>query len=271
MEITIAHTPDPDDSFMFYGMFEGKIKCNFSYKQVVKDIESLNKESVEAPYEVTAISANAFARVHDKYYLTTAGASFGISYGPIVVARNNVDLSDAVVGMPGPNTSAFLLYRMFAPEPKKFVELRFDQIVSALMKGEIDAGILIHDEQLTYQDRGLIKVYDLYEQWKKYAGDLPIPLGFNAIRKSLGRENCEKFVDDFVRSIKYGMEHESDAVQYSLQYARYQDKELETKFVRMYVNDLSIDMGEKGREALRKYYERAFKMNLLEPFEYEIL
>lgn len=271
MEITIAHTPDPDDSFMFYGMFEGKIKCNFNYKQVVKDIETLNKESFSDLYDVTAISANAFAKVSDKYYLLSAGASYGISYGPIVVAKKEVDLSKAIVGMPGVNTSAFLLYKMFAPEPKEFRELRFDRIISALESGEIDAGILIHDEQLTYQDKGLVKVLGLYDEWKKYAGDLPIPLGFNSIKKSLGKENCKKFLDDFLASIKYGMEHEEDAVEYSLQYARYQDHALEKKFVRMYVNDLSIDMGENGRKALNLYYDRAIKRGLLDKFDYEII
>lgn len=271
MEITVAHTPDPDDSFMFYAMFEGKIKCNFEYRQVVKDIETLNKEAYDAPYEVTALSANAYAHVHDRYYLTTAGSSFGISYGPIVVSRKKVDLSECVVGMPGPNTSAYLLYRMFGPEPKAFKEERFDRIVSAIESGEVDAGILIHDEQLTYQDKGLLKVMDIYEKWREYAGDLPIPLGFNAISKSLSREDCGKFVDDFVRSIRYAMEHEDEAVEYSLQYARYRDHALEKKFVRMYVNDLSIDMGETGRQALRKYYDRAFSMKLLEPFEPEIV
>ncbi len=271
MEITIAHTPDPDDSFMFYGMLEGKIKCNFTYKQVVKDIETLNKEAFDAPYEVTALSANAYAHVHDRYYLTTAGASFGISYGPIVVSRKDVDLSESVIGMPGPNTSAFLLYRMFGPEPKGFREVRFDKIVSAIESGEVDAGILIHDEQLTFQDKGLVKILDLYDKWKAYAGDLPIPLGFNAISKSLSREDCTKFIEDFVTSIKYGMEHEEEAVKYAMQYARYQDFALEKKFVRMYVNDLSLDMGDKGREALRMYYDRAFKMGLLEPFELEIV
>lgn len=271
MEITIAHTPDPDDSFMFYGMLEGKIKCNFTYNQVVKDIETLNKEAFEAPYEVTALSANAYAQVHDKYYLTTAGASFGISYGPIVVSKEKVDLSQSIIGMPGPNTSAYLLYRMFGPQPKGFREIRFDQIVNGIENGDVDAGILIHDEQLTFQDKGLVKVLDLYEKWKAYAGDLPVPLGFNAIRKTLSKEDCNKFLDDFVRSIKYGMEHEDEAVQYSLKYARYQDLALEKKFVRMYVNDLSVNMGEKGRQALKLYYDRAFSMKLLQPFEPEIV
>ena len=139
------------------------------------------------------------------------------------------------------------------------------------MSGEMDAGIIIHDEQLTYQEKGLVKILSLYDEWKKYAGDLPIPLGFNAIKKSLGTENAKKYKEDFENSIKYGMDHEDDAVKYSLKYARYSDMELERKFIRMYVNPLSIDFGEKGRKALELYYKRAVSMNLLEPFELEIV
>lgn len=271
MKLVVAHTPDPDDSFMFYGMFEKKIKCNYEYDQVVKDIETLNKEAVDARYDVTAISAGGYAAVNDKYYLTTSGASFGLTYGPIVVARKDVDLSNAVIGMPGRFTSAYLLYRMFGKGAKEFRELRFDTIPEKVLSGEIDAGIIIHDEQLTFQDKGLVKVLDLYEEWKKFAGDLPVPLGFNAIKKSLGPEVAKGYKEDFENSIKFGMENETDAVKYSLKYARYSDVELERRFIRMYVNDLSIDFGEKGRKALDLYFGRAFEMGLVEPFELEIV
>ncbi len=271
MKLVIAHTPDPDDSFMFYAMFEGKMKCHFQYEQVVKDIETLNKESVDAPYDVTAISANGYTAVSDKYYLTSSGASFGISYGPIVVAKDDVDLSKAVIAVPGKYTSAFLLYKMFGPGAKEYKELRFDKIPEAVLSGEVDAGIIIHDEQLTYQEKGLKKALDLYEEWKKYAGDLPIPLGFNAIKKSLGMDVAREYKEDFENSIRYSMAHETEAVNYSLKYARYSDVELERKFIRMYVNDLSIDFGEKGRKALELYYGRAEKMGLIEPFKLEIV
>ncbi len=271
MKLVIAHTPDPDDSFMFYAMFEKKIPCAFEYDQVVKDIETLNKEAPQELYDVTAISANGYVNVHDKYYLTTSGASFGISYGPAVVAKKEVDLSKAVVAIPGKYTSAFMLYKMFGPEPKEFKEVRFDKIPEAVLSGEVDAGILIHDEQLTFQDKGLIKVMDIYEKWKEYAGDLPIPLGFNAIKKSLGEEVALKYKADFENSIKYSMANEDDAVRYSLKYARYADMELERKFIRMYVNPLSIDFGDKGRKALELYYKRAVSMNLIEPFDLEII
>lgn len=271
MKLLVAHTPDPDDSFMFYAMFEGKIKCNFEYEQVVKDIETLNKEAIDSPYDVTALSANGYTVVNDKYYLTSSGASFGISYGPLVLAKKEVDLEKAVIGIPGKYTSAYLLYKMFGKGAKEYREMRFDKIPEAILSGEIDAGIIIHDEQLTYEEKGLIKVMDLYEEWKKYAGDLPIPLGFNAIKKSLGKENAMKYKEDFENSIKYAMDHETDAVKYSLKYARYSDVELERKFIRMYVNELSIDFGDRGRKALELYYKRATEMGLIEPFNLEIV
>ncbi|MCL5783663.1 MAG: ABC transporter substrate-binding protein [Candidatus Thermoplasmatota archaeon] len=271
MKLVVAHTPDPDDSFMFYGMFENKIKCAFQYDQVVKDIETLNREAPGELYDVTAISANGYAMVHDKYFLTSSGASFGLTYGPAVVAAKDIDLEKAVVAIPGKFTSAYLLYRMFAPQPKEFREVRFDLIPDAVLSGEVDAGILIHDEQLTFQNKGLKKVLDLYEEWKKYAGDLPVPLGFNAIKRSLGREISLKYKTDFENSIKYSMENEDAAVKYSLKYARYSDMELERKFIRMYVNPLSIDFGEKGRKSLELYYDRAVRMNLIKPFRLEII
>ena len=271
MKLNIAHTPDPDDSFMFYGMFERKIPCSFDYSQTVKDIETLNNEAPLEIYDVTAISANGYAYVHDRYALTASGASFGLSYGPKVIAKNQVDLSKSIVAVPGRYTSAYLLYRMFGPQPREFREMRFDLIPEAVISGKVDAGILIHDEQLTFREKGLDQVMDLYEEWRKYAGDLPVPLGFNAIKKSLGGDVAMKYRKDFEESIRYSMSHEEEAVRYSLKYARYSVMELETRFIRMYVNDLSLDFGERGRKALDMYYKRAFKMELLKPFELEIV
>lgn len=262
----IAHTPDPDDAFMFYAMFENKIKTSFDYKQVVKDIETLNKESINNLYDVTAISANGYIRVADKYDLTASGASFGISYGPIVVAKKEIDLKNAVIGQPGSFTSSYMLYRMFN-DSKEYKEIRFDKITDEILKGTIDAGILIHDEQLKFQDKGLIKILDLYDQWKKYAGDLPVPLGFNAIRKSLSNEDKLKYREDFENSIKYAFNHEDDAVKYAMKYSRYDDFELERKFIKMYVNELSIDFGDRGKKALDLYYKKAVERNLMKPFK----
>ncbi|CAC11320.1 conserved hypothetical protein [Thermoplasma acidophilum] len=271
MRITVAHTPDPDDAFMFYAMFQGKIKTRMEYDQVIKDIETLNRESKEARYEVTALSANGYVQVSDKYMLTRSGASFGISYGPMVVAAHDVDLSSSRMGVPGYMTSSYLLYRMFGPEAKEYIEIRFDKIPDAILNGEIDAGILIHDEQLTYEKHGLKKVFDIYEAWKNYAGNLPVPLGFNAIRKDLPKDVIDAFLDDFERSIRYAMAHEDEAVKYAMQYARYTDLEMEKRFVRMYVNELSINFGETGRKALELYYGRAAEKGLIKPFKPEIV
>ncbi|WP_337859833.1 MqnA/MqnD/SBP family protein [Ferroplasma sp.] len=267
MKMIIAHTPDPDDAFMFYAMFEHKIETSFDYEQVVKDIETLNRESVDANYDVTAISANGYMHVADKYDLTTSGASFGLTYGPLVIAKNKIDLKGKTIATPGKYTSAELLYRMFAPEAGKFKEIRFDKIVNSIMEDEVDAGIIIHDEQLTFQNKGLVKVLSLYDEWKKYAGDLPIPLGFNAIKKDMPLEYKLKYKTDFENSIKYAKEHETDAVKYAMKYSRYDDFELERKFILMYVNDLSIDFGETGRKALDLYYKRAAEKNIIKPFK----
>lgn len=267
----VAHTPDPDDSFMFYAMFENKIQTHLQYEQVVKDIETLNQEAADDLYDVTAISAPAYAKYSDRYTLTSAGASFGISYGPLVIAKRELDLANAVVASPGPLTSANTLYRMFMPEPSKFVHMRFDSIVDAIMKDEVDAGIIIHDEQLTYMSKGLVKVGDLYQAWNKYAPGLPVPLGFNAISNKVSDTDAAKFMEDFRASIRYGESHEDDALAYSMKYARYQDTELERKFVRMYVNRLTYDFGDEGRSAIDKYFKRAAEKNILKTFTPRIL
>ncbi len=271
MKLTVAHTPDPDDAFMFYAMITGKIETSMEYEQIIKDIETLNQEARSGMYDVTAISANAYASFNEVYALTRSGASFGISYGPMVVAKSQVDFSKAIVGSPGSGTSSELLFKMFVNKDANIRPMRFDTIPDAVLKGEIDAGIVIHDEQLTFQNKGLLKVVDLYEKWKAYAGDLPIPLGFNAIRKSLGKETIAKYIKDFENSIKYAMEHTEEAARYAMKYARYEDLELETKFIRMYVNELSVDFGEKGRKALEMYYKKAREMNLLPEFKMEIV
>ena len=267
----VAHTPDPDDSFMFYGMFEGKIKVHHKYGQVIKDIEALNQDALSGKYEVTAMSAPAYARVPDKYFLTSSGASFGISYGPIVIARKQVDLANAVVGSPGELTSSHNLYRMFMPEPRKLVVMKFDQIVSAVLSGKVDAGIIIHDEQLTYQNKGLVKVADLFKEWSAFAPGLPIPLGFNAISRNLSPDDIHGFMDDFRRSIDYGLEHEDDALSYSMKYARYSDFELERRFVKMYVNKLTRDFGSVGRAAIEKYFDRADSMDILKKPDLQVV
>ena len=267
----IAHTPDPDDSFMFYAMFENKIRTKLQYEQVVKDIETLNQEAPRELYDVTAMSAPAYATYSDKYLLTSAGASFGLRYGPIVIAKDEIDLNGATVASPGTLTSAHTLYRMFMPEPSKLLPMRFDTIVDAVLKGDADAGIIIHDEQLTYMKKGLIKVGDLYREWNNYAPGLPIPLGFNVISRKVSAEEVRSFMEDFRASIRYGEQHEDDALQYSMKYARYQDIELERTFVKMYVNKLTYDFGKDGRSAIERYFQRAVSKGILDEFVPEIV
>jgi 1,4-dihydroxy-6-naphthoate synthase len=271
MKLTVAHTPDPDDAFMFYAMIEGKVETSMEYEQVIKDIETLNHDAETGLYDVTAISANAYANVNETYALTRSGASFGLTYGPLVVAKSEVDLKKAIIGSPGTGTSSHLLFRMFVEKDANLQPMRFDLIPDNIVKGEIQAGIIIHDEQLTFQDKGLIQVAAIYDSWKKYAGDLPIPLGFNAIRKSLGKEVIQNYIKDFESSINYGLQHVDEAATYAMKYARYKDLELETKFIKMYVNYLSIDFGDRGKRALELYYERAFDMGLLQKFKIEIV
>ncbi len=271
MKLTVAHTPDPDDSFMFYGMFQGLIETHNEYEQVVEDIETLNKKSRNALYDITAISGNAYAGVHNLYNLLSSGASFGVRTGPIVVAKEQLDLGRATVGIPGFGTSAYFLYRFFAPKPKKFVELRFDTIPEKVLSGEIGAGVVIHDEQLTYQEKGLTKVMDLGDEWKKFSGNLPVPLGFNAAKVNLDKSALSGFIDDFKRSIAYGFEHEDDALKYSMKFARYDNMELERKFVKLYVNELTEDFGDTGKKALDLYYKRALELGLISKFTPVIL
>ena len=271
MKLTVAHTPDPDDAFMFYAMVTGKIETSMDYEQIIKDIETLNNEAKTGMYDVTAISANAYADVNETYALTRSGASFGLKYGPLVVGKSEVDFKEAVIGSPGLGTSAHLLFRMFVEKDADLRPMRFDLIPDAIVKGDIQAGIIIHDEQLTYGEKGLIKLAAIYDEWKKYAGGLPLPLGFNAIRKSLGKEAIANYIKDFENSIKYAQQHVEEAATYAMKYARYTDLELETRFIQMYVNDLSIDFGNPGRKALKMYYDRAFKMGLLDEFKVEIV
>ena len=271
MKLTVAHTPDPDDAFMFYAMIKGRIDVSMEYEQVIADIETLNIEARKGTYDVSAISGNAYSEIHDKYFLTASGASFGLHYGPAVVAKKNIDLTNAIIGTPGYGTSSHLLYRMFVNKDAKFKAVRFDQIPDAVIAGEIDAGIVIHDEQLTFQDKGLVKVVDLYEKWIEYSGDLPLPLGFNAIKKSLGKDVAARYRADFEASIKYAQEHVEEAARYAMKYARYENLELETKFIKMYVNDLSIDFGKPGKLALDLYFKKAFSMGLVKPFNIEIV
>ncbi|HEX8184428.1 MAG TPA: MqnA/MqnD/SBP family protein [Blastocatellia bacterium] len=264
-EITLGHSPDPDDAFMFYALAADKINTHgLSFRHIIEDIETLNRRAMNAELDVTAVSIHAYSHVLDHYALLTSGASMGDNYGPLVIAREPMsvdELRNVKIAIPGEMTTAYLTLRLFAGDVKTTV-IPFDKIMDAVEQGEVDAGLLIHEGQLTYAARGFNKVVDLGEWWKSETG-LPLPLGGNAIKKSLGPELIDRVSDLLRESIQYGLEHRETAVRHSMKYGRGMEESLTDKFVGMYVNDYTIDYGEQGREAVRVLLERAHEAGII--------
>ena len=254
-EISIAHSPDSDDAFMFYGLATRKILVpGFRFTHNLTDIETLNhKATAEAPYDVTAISFAAYPYMQDTYAIMTTGSSFGEGYGPMIVAPRKYTLDEVKrlrIAIPGTLTSAFLTLKLFHPEIETVV-VPFDKIIPAVVSGEYDAGLLIHEGQLTYAQDGLVKIVDLGQWWRTETG-LPLPLGGNAIRRSLGPEVLSLTNKAVRDSIQHALDNRDEALQYAMQFARDLDPNLASRYVGMYVNDRTLDMGEDGREAIRK-------------------
>lgn len=264
-EITLGHSPDPDDAFMFYALTQGKLDTGgLVFKEVVEGIEQLNHRAVDGELAVTALSVHAYGYVADKYALLSCGASFGDRVGPIVVARRPMqvgELADVRIGVPGTMTSAYLLLKLLLMN-FRFEVLPFDKIPEAVIRGEVDAGLLIHEGQLTYEKLGLHPVVDLGEWWHADTG-LPVPLGVNAIRKDMGQELIAKIVPALKQSIQYALSHRAEAVAYAMRYARGLDAGSTDRFVGMYVNALTLDMSEKGREAVSRLLTRGYHAGLL--------
>jgi 1,4-dihydroxy-6-naphthoate synthase len=254
-QISIAHSPDSDDAFMFYALATNKIETgDIEFEHTLQDIQTLNEEARKGTYDVTAISFHAYAYVADKYALLPHGASIGDNYGPVVVANEEMDpaeLSKAKIAVPGTLTSAFLTLRLYNPD-FKYEVVPFDQIIDAVKEGRCDAGLLIHEGQLFYQNLGLKKVLDLGEWWHEHTGGLPLPMGGNAIRRDLGPETISEVSDLLKQSIRYSLDNREDALQYAMQFARDMDPALADRFVAMWVNDLTLDYSERGREAVRR-------------------
>jgi 1,4-dihydroxy-6-naphthoate synthase len=271
MKITVAHSPDSDDAFMFYGLASGAVKVDgIEVDQVLSDIETLNRAAFEGKYEVTAVSFNAYTHLVDKYALLPHGASMGDKYGPILVARrpivaaeNGGSLRGLKIGIPGTLTSAYLTLQMFDPDFTSEV-MPFDQIQQAVADGRIDAGLLIHEGQLTYAAEGLRKVVDLGEWWFEKTGGLPLPLGGNIIRRDLGPELMQKVSKMLHDSIAHALNNRADAVDYAQQFGRGLDRKDTDKFVGMYVNQLTLDYGKRGRAALEVFFAEAWKKRLIE-------
>jgi len=264
-KITIAHSPDSDDAFMFYGFASGAVDTEgLEIAQVLADIETLNRAAVTGTYEVTAASFHAFAHLSDKYALLPHGASMGDNYGPMVVVRQDgpKTLDGVTVAIPGLWTSAWLALQLYQ-QGLKYVVMPFDEILEAVRDGKVEAGLLIHEGQLTYADEGLRLVVDLGVWWFERTGGLPLPLGGNLIRRDLGPAMMKKVSRMLHASIAHALTHRAEALEYAKTYGRGLDHDRTDKFVGMYVNDLTLDYGERGRAAVRRFFDEAWEKKLV--------
>jgi 1,4-dihydroxy-6-naphthoate synthase len=264
--VRIGHSPDADDAFMFYALTAGKVTIpGVQIEHVLADIESLNRRAREAELEVTAISAAAYTLVADQYRLMDAGASMGKGYGPILVAREPLDLKDVpqrVVAIPGSHTTASLLLRLYVPEEPPLIEVAFDKIPDAVLDGQADLGLLIHEGQITHPTIGLVKVLDLGECWQRDTG-LPLPLGVNVMRRDLGEPLHRQISTALRDSIAWAHRNVDEALEYAMRYGRGIDKETCRRFVLMYVNDYTVALGADGRAALERLYAMARERGLI--------
>ena len=271
-EINIAHSPDSDDAFMFYGLATNKVRVpGFKFNHTLTDIETLNQRAIHDPfYDVTAISFHAYQYMQEYYTLMACGGSVGEGYGPMVVAPRKLTLDEVKktrIAVPGVLTTAYLTLKLFAPEIET-VTVPFDKIIPAVVAGEFDAGLIIHEGQLTYGNNGLVKALDLGQWWREQTG-LPLPLGGNAIRRSLGDETMLIATNALRDSIQHALDHREEALAYAMQFARDLDPALANKFVGMYVNERTLNYGEDGREAIRKLLEMGFERGII-PMKAEV-
>lgn len=265
-KITIAHSPDSDDAFMFYALAKDKIDTgSFEYQHVLKDIESLNQDAEKKTYEVSAVSMHAFPFLSQDYALLSTGASMGDNYGPMVISKEALSedaIKEKVVAVPGLKTTALLALKIYYPDVK-FEVLNFDEILPAVRDGKYELGLIIHEGQLTYKEEGVHLVLDLGVWWNKKF-NLPLPLGGNVIRKDLGPQKMQEIATKIHECIKYSLDHRSEALDYALSFARGMDPKTADEFVGMYVNDLTLDYGERGERAVLKLYEEAVKIGVYE-------
>lgn len=260
-EITVAHSPDSDDAFMFYGLATNKVRApGLKFSHTLCDIETLNRMALQGHYDVTAISFHAYPYIQDKYALLASGGSVGEGYGPMVVASKAITPEQATrrtIAVPGTMTTAYLTLKLFEPHVETEV-VPFDQIIPQVQAGKFDAGLIIHEGQLTFSKSGLYKVIDLGEWWRGQTG-LPLPLGGNAIRRELGPELMKSVGVALKQSIQYGLDHRAEALAYAMQFARDLEPQLADKFVGMYVNERTLDYGDEGRRAVEELLRRGFR------------
>ena len=269
--ISVAHSPDSDDAFMFYGLATNKLETEgLKFEHTLKDIQTLNEDAKNGVFDVTAISFHAYAYVADKYALLPHGASIGDKYGPIVVSReprSADEIGQMKIAVPGELTSAFLALKIYNKD-FQYEVVPFDEIIDAVQKGTVDAGLLIHEGQLFYKQMGLDKVLDLGEWWHERTG-LPLPMGGNVIRRDLGEDLMKQVSKHLHRSILYSMENREDALAYAMQFARDMAPELADRFVAMWVNDLTLDYGERGKEGVRRLLKEGYEAGII-PHEVDI-
>jgi 1,4-dihydroxy-6-naphthoate synthase len=268
--ITLGHSPDPDDAFMFFGLAKDLVPSGgFKFQHILQDIQTLNERATRGELDVTAISIHAYAYVSDKYALLPSGASMGDGYGPMLVAKqkfSKAEIAKKKIAVPGTMTSAFLALQLWLGKPAKeidFVVVPFDQIFAAVRAGKAEVGLIIHEGQLTFRNEGLELCEDLGAWFKAKNDGLPLPLGGNVIHKRFPVETRRTISRILTNSIQYSLDHRSEAVQHALQYARDMGKELADEFVGMYVNHWTLDYGDKGREAIRRFLGQAFEAGLI--------
>jgi 1,4-dihydroxy-6-naphthoate synthase len=269
--LRLGHSPDPDDAFMFYGLAKNLLPTGrYRFEHVLQDIQTLNQRALKGELEITAISIHAYPYVADKYALTSCGSSMGDKYGPMVITtspKKLADLKGKTIAIPGELTTAFLALQLClgkAPQAFKPVMVHFDEILKFVKEGKADAGLIIHEGQLTYEKMGLHLVVDLGAWWHEQTG-LPLPLGGNCIRKDLGKPVMQEVTDILKKSIQFSLDHRREAVEYSLQFGRDLNRELADQFVGMYVNNWTLDYGARGREAIITLLRRGAEAGLVPP------
>ena len=272
VNISVGHTPDSDDAFMFYAMFTDLVKSDeFSVTHVIEDIENLNKKAVEPELDVTAVSVHACAYIPN-YTILRSGGSFGIGYGPIVTAMKPMtidELKNSKIAIPGKMTSAFLLLQLMIGK-FDYVEMNFSDIPNAVKAGDVDAGLVIHETQLSFEQEGVMKILDVGEWWDKEPNGLPVPLGINVMSNKFDSQIINRFDLYLQKSIKFALDHKDDALEYAMQYSRGKSRELIEKFVLMYVNDVTVDMGESGEKSIRTLFNMVKQKDLVPNFELKI-
>ena len=268
--LTLGHSPDPDDAFMFYALAKELIPTQgFNFQHILQDIQTLNECATRGELDISAVSIHAYAYVSDKYALLPSGASMGDGYGPMLVAKQKFsreEILEKKIALPGTMTSAFLALQLWLGKPAKefnFVVVPFDQIFAAVKNGVAEVGLIIHEGQLTYQNEGLVVCEDLGVWWGRQNHGLPLPLGGNVIHKKFDLATRKQISDILTASIQFSLDHRPEAVQHALQYARDMGRDLADKFVGMYVNHWTLDYGDRGRESIRRFLDQAFERGLL--------